>query len=78
LRLCAFARVNKKYFARKAAKASGSQTEPITISLRLCVFARRKSAPADEKGAQSRQAAKASGRRTGFIGFKGVTALLLL
>jgi hypothetical protein len=28
--------------ARKAGKVSGSQTEPITISLRLCAFARRK------------------------------------
>jgi hypothetical protein len=60
LRLCAFTRVNKKYFARKAAKASGSQTERITISLRLYDFARTKK----EYGAQRRQAAKASGRQT--------------
>jgi hypothetical protein len=41
--------------------AAESHTERITISLRLCVFARRKSTASDGVGAQSRQAAKASG-----------------
>jgi hypothetical protein len=56
---------------RQAAKkgslsaAAESQTEPITISLRLCAFARRKSAPADEKGAQSRNDAKSAAAEGG-------------
>jgi hypothetical protein len=88
LRLCVFARVNKKYFARKAAKASGSQTERITNSLRLCAFARKKKkkknmAPRNSAGQAAKppsrkESAAAEGRQAGILGIKRVTALLLL